>query len=253
MMNTAFRRETVNAVYLALQTAKVADLVTLINEIPIQGVSVTMPHKQAILPYLEHMDPLSKKIGACNTLLRVASGDHAGKLYGFNTDVAGVVRPLERRIALKGASILILGAGGAARAAVYGLAEKGAKVFLWSRKEATACELAASAGATCISRQEIRATHFDVLINATPCGMTGNHHPLPLEPEEWNARLVFDLVYNPLETPLLQEARARGIPTIQGVEMFVHQGARQFELWTGKPAPEADMLRIVHFALSKPH
>ena len=80
--------------------------------------------------------------------------------------------------------------------------------------------------------------------------MTGNHHPLPLEPEEWKARLVFDLVYNPLETPLLQEAHARGIGTIQGVEMFVHQGARQFELWTGKPAPEAEMLRVVLFALN---
>ena len=90
-----------------------------------------------------------------------------------------------------------------------------------------------------------------ILINATPCGMHGNSHPLPLEPEEWKARLVFDLVYNPLDTPLLQAARARGIPTIQGVEMFVHQGARQFELWTGKPAPESEMLRVVLFALTK--
>ena len=83
--------------------------------------------------------------------------------------------------------------------------------------------------------------------------MHGNSHPRPLETEEWRARLVFDLVYNPLDTPLLQDARARGIATIQGVEMFVHQGARQFELWTGKPAPEAEMLRVVLFALHKAH
>ena len=249
MQNSAFRRERLNAVYVPLKTDSVEDLLTLARQLPLSGLSITMPLKQKVLPFLANVDPLTAKLGACNTIRTGADG----KLYGFNTDVAGVVRPLEKRMSLKGASILVLGAGGAARAAVYGLAEKGAKVFIWSRKENTARELAASAGATSISRAQIRGTQFDVLINATPCGMTGNHHPLPLEPEEWKARLVFDLVYNPLETPLLQEARARGIGTIQGVEMFVHQGARQFELWTGKPAPEADMLRVVQFALSKPH
>jgi 3-dehydroquinate dehydratase/shikimate dehydrogenase len=169
-------------------------------------------------------------------------------------------------MSLKGARVLVLGAGGAARAAVYGLVDKGAEVSIWSRKEASARELAASAGAPngkasspfqgkakCIPRQQIAANEFDVLINATPCGMHGNAHPLPLETEEWRARLVFDLVYNPLDTPLLKAARARGIHTIQGVEMFVHQGARQFELWTGKPAPENEMLRVVLFALHKGH
>jgi len=249
MQNSAFRRERLNAVYVPLKTDSVEDLMTLARRLPLSGMSITMPLKQKVLPFLANVDPLTAKLGACNTIRTGADG----KLYGFNTDVAGVVRPLEKRLTLKGASVLILGAGGAARAAVYGLAEKGAKVFLWSRKEAVACELAASAGASCISRQQIRATHFDVLINATPCGMTGNHHPLPLEPEEWNARVVFDLVYNPLETPLLKEAQLRGSVTIQGVEMFVHQGARQFELWTGKPAPEADMLRVVQFALHRVH
>jgi 3-dehydroquinate dehydratase/shikimate dehydrogenase len=162
--------------------------------------------------------------------------------------------------------VLVLGAGGAARAAVYGLVDKGADVAVWSRKESHAAELAAHAAtsgdrslpatsgkARTIPRKQIAVTEFDVLINATPCGMHGNPHPLPLETEEWHARLVFDLVYNPLDTPLLQAARARHIPTIQGVEMFVHQGARQFELWTGKPAPEAEMLRVVLFALTRSH
>jgi len=249
MQNSAFRRERLNSVYIPFKTESVEDLMSLARRLPLSGMSVTMPLKQKVLPYLANVDPLTAKLGACNTIRTGADG----KLYGFNTDVAGVVRPLEKRLALKGASVLILGAGGSARAAVYGLVEKGSKVFIWSRKEASARELAASAGATSISRQQIRATHFDVLINATPCGMTGNHHPLPLEPEEWKARLVFDLVYNPLETPLLKEAKARGAACIQGIEMFVHQGARQFELWTGKPAPEADMLRVVQFALNKPH
>jgi 3-dehydroquinate dehydratase/shikimate dehydrogenase len=247
MQNSAFHRERVNAVYLPLKTESVDDLLTLVRQLPLSGLSVTMPLKQQVLPFLANIDPLTAKLGACNTIRMGADG----KLYGFNTDVAGIVRPLEKRLHLKGARILVLGAGGAARAAVYGLVEKGAQVAVWSRKESAAKELAASAGAITITRKQIAENQFDVLINATPCGMTGNAHPLPLENNEWKARLVFDLVYNPLDTPLLQAARARNIPTIQGYEMFVHQGARQFELWTGKPAPEAEMLRVVLFALKK--
>jgi 3-dehydroquinate dehydratase/shikimate dehydrogenase len=249
MQNSAFRRERINAVYLPLKTDTVEDLLHVARHLPLSGLSITMPLKQKIIPHLANVDPLSAKLGACNTIRTGADG----KLYGFNTDVAGIVRPLEKRIHLKDARVLVLGAGGAACAAVYGLAEKGSNVHIWSRKEASAKQLAAASGTTSISRKQIATTEFDILINATPCGMTGNAHPLPLESNEWKARLVFDLVYNPLDTPLLKEARARGIATIQGVEMFVHQGARQFELWTGKPAPEAEMLRVVQFALNKPH
>src|SRR5258705_165458 len=109
MMNTAFRRETVNAVYLALQANKLSDLLKLVDEIPIQGLSVTMPLKQEIMAHLEKTDPLSAKIGACNTVLRAQDG----KLYGFNTDVAGITGPLEKRMSLRGAKGLVLGAGGA--------------------------------------------------------------------------------------------------------------------------------------------
>jgi 3-dehydroquinate dehydratase/shikimate dehydrogenase len=247
MQNSAFRRERINAVYLPLKTESVQDLLTLARQLPLSGISVTMPLKQQVLSALTNIDPLTAKLGACNTIRTGADGN----LYGFNTDVAGIVRPLERRMSLKGARVLVLGAGGAARAAVYGLADKGARVAVWSRKESTARELATSAGATDITLQQIAASEFDVLINATPCGMHGSCHPLPLESEQWKAHLVFDLVYNPLDTPLLKTARARSVPTIQGVEMFVYQGARQFELWTGKPAPEAEMLRVVLFALHK--
>ena len=249
MMNAAFRRETVNAVYLALQTAKVSDLVTLIAEIPIHGVSITMPHKQDILPFLEHMDPLSKKIGACNTVLRVPSGDEKGKLYGFNTDVAGIVVPLERRIPLKGAKILVLGAGGSARAAVFGLKDKGAEVFIYNRTPETATKLARQAGAKVIKREAIAKTAFDVIINATPVGMAGHKAPQILTAADLNTKYVFDLVYNPADTPLIRLARQAGINVITGVEMFVQQGARQFEIWTGKPAPEEEMLRVVIHAL----
>jgi 3-dehydroquinate dehydratase/shikimate dehydrogenase len=247
MLNTAFRRETVNAAYLALQADKLPDLLNLVQAIPIQGLSVTMPFKQEILPHLEKTDPLTAKIGACNTVLRAPDG----KLYGFNTDVAGIVGPLEKRMPLRNAKVLVLGAGGAARAAVFGLKDKGADVFILNRTPETAQKLARQAGAKTLKREALPKTTFDIVVNATPVGMA--HQPAApiLEAKELNAKLVFDLVYNPLDTPLLQLARQQGIPTIPGVEMFVQQGARQFEIWTGKPAPEDEMLRVVLHALKQ--
>ena len=256
MMNTAFRRETVNAVYLGLQTSKADDLFKLAREVPIQGLSITMPLKQDVMPLLERTDALSAKIGAVNTILRAQDG----KFYGFNTDVAGIVSPLERRMSLKGAKVLVLGAGGAARAAVFGCCDKGAEVFILNRTPETAQKLAQQSGAKAIKRDVVAKTQFDVIINATPVGMAGagkhasgngvKHAPAaPLEESEIHARYVFDLVYNPIETPLLRMARQKGIAVITGVEMFVQQGARQFEIWTGKPAPEEEMLRVVLHSL----
>lgn len=245
MMNTAFRRETVNGVFLALQATRLTDLLTLVKEVPISGLAVTMPLKEEILKHLERTDPLSEKVGACNTVVR----SQDGKLYGFNTDVAAVVRPLERRLPLKGARALVMGAGGAARAAVFGLKDKGAEVFVMNRTPEAGQKLARQAKVKNFKREQLAKTSFDVIINATPAGMAGVKTHSLLEPKELNARVVFDLVYNPLETPLIRMAREKGIPVITGVEMFVHQGARQFEIWTGKPAPEDDMLRVVVHAL----
>jgi 3-dehydroquinate dehydratase/shikimate dehydrogenase len=245
MMNTAFRRETVNAVYLALQTAKADDLFKLMREVPIQGLSVTMPLKQDVIPFLERTDPLSARIGAVNTILRTKDG----KFFGFNTDVQGILNPLERRLPLKDAKILVLGAGGAARAAVFGCRDKGAEVFILNRTPETAQKLAKQSGSKVIKREAVAKTGFDVIINATPIGMAGNKTAPLLGPEDLVARYVFDLVYNPIETPLLRMARQKGISAISGVEMFVQQGARQFEIWTGKPAPEEEMLRVVLHSL----
>jgi 3-dehydroquinate dehydratase / shikimate dehydrogenase len=245
MLNAAFRRERVNAVYLPLQTNAIGDLLTVIREIPLSGLSVTMPLKKEILPHLQKTDPLSEKIGACNTIVR----SQDGKLYGFNTDVAAIVRPLEKRIALRNAKVLVIGAGGAARAAVFGLKEKGAEVSILNRTLPTAQKLAREAKAKVVKREQLAKSAFDVIINATPIGMKGSETRSALEPGEINARLVFDLVYNPIDTPLIRSARDKGIPFITGIEMFVHQGARQFEIWTGKPAPEEEMLRVVIHAL----
>ena len=247
MHNAAFYREKVNAVLLPLKTRTLADLLTVVRELPLSGVAVTMPLKQEVLPHLANMDPLTSRIGACNTLRTGADG----KLYGFNTDVAGVVRPLERRLRLKGARIAVLGAGGAARAAVFGLMGQGAEVFIVNRTHESAVALAKKAKARAMKREQFAKNRFDALINTTPCGMAGSKQALPIEENELNAGLVFDMVYNPVETALLKLARSRGIPVISGLEMFVEQGARQFEIWTGKPAPEAEMMRVVEHALRK--
>ena len=246
MLNTAFRRETINAVYLALQTNKVQDLLKLVHEIPLQGFSVTMPLKTELLPFLEHTDALTAKIGACNTVLRTQDG----KLYGFNTDVAGIIIPLEKRFSsLKGVRALVLGAGGAARAAIFGLKAKGAEVHILNRTPEIAQKLARQAGARAMKREQLLKAEFDVIINATPVGMLGGKSTSPLTAEELRTKFVFDLVYRPIETPLLRLARQCDLSVITGVEMFVQQGARQFEIWTGKPAPEEEMLRVVLHAM----
>jgi 3-dehydroquinate dehydratase / shikimate dehydrogenase len=244
IMNAAFRRENVNGVYLALHAKALKDLLTCVREVPIHGVSVTMPYKEAILKDLENTDSHTAKIGACNTVVRAQDG----KLYGFNTDTAGIIRPLERRLStLEGARILVLGAGGAARAAVFALKERGSEVYILNRSAAPAKKLAHQARARIMKRQDLKKLAFDVIINATPVGM-GNTRETPLQDKEINARYVFDMVYDPPETRLLKLARERGAQIIPGIEMFVHQAARQFEIWTGKPAPWDEMLRVVLLA-----
>jgi 3-dehydroquinate dehydratase/shikimate dehydrogenase len=247
MHSTAFKRENVNAIMLPLKVKALGDLLTLTRELPLSGVAVTMPLKQEVLPHLANMDPLTARIGACNTLRTGADG----KLYGFNTDVAGVIRPLEKRMRLKGSRILVLGAGGAARAAVFGLVEQGAEVFVTNRTHETAVTLARKAHAKSLKQDVLAKNRFDAIINTTPCGMAGVKPAMAIKENELNAPLVFDMVYNPLETPLLKLARSRGLAVIGGIEMFVQQGARQFEIWTGKPAPESEMLRVVELALRK--
>lgn len=247
MMNTAFRRENVNAVYLGLHAKTLEDLMACVKDIPINGLSVTMPYKEQILSYLDKTDPLTAKIGAGNTVVRAQDG----RLYGFNTDVAGVVRPLEIRMRLAGTKILVLGAGGSARAAVFGLKERGADVYILNRTAGPAQRLAKQARAKAINRTMLKKMEFDVIINATPVGMSNNRDPLPISEQEFKTRYFFDMVYTPAETRMIKIARAKGIHVIPGSEMFVQQGARQFETWSGKPAPIMDMQRVVDFALAQ--
>jgi len=246
VMNTALRRENVNGVYLALHAKTLSDLLTCVRDIPIHGLSITMPYKESIVKHLDNTDSSTTKIGACNTVVRAQDGN----LYGFNTDTSGVVRPLEKRIALPGAKVLVLGAGGAARAAEFGLKERGCEVYILNRSVGPAQKLARSARARLMKRADLKKMKFDVIINATPVGMGGSKES-PLGEKEIDARYLFEMVYDPPETRLVKLARERGTEIIPGIEMFVHQAARQFEIWTGKPAPWDEMLRVVNLALQE--
>ncbi|MGH9486258.1 MAG: shikimate dehydrogenase [Terriglobales bacterium] len=245
MHAAAYRRLGMNAIYLPLLSRKPGEVLDLAGEVPLQGLSITHPFKSAMLEHLERVDPLGTAVGAVNTVVR-----SQGKFYGYNTDVAGIVEPLSQALPLRGARILVVGAGGAARAAVFGLRSQGAQVFIFNRTRARGVALAKAAKAKPVSRGELKTMNFQAIVHATPVGQYPNEGESLLAREEIRAAVVFDLVYNPRETELLRRAQAAGAQTISGVEMLVIQGARQFELWTGKPAPVDAMRGEVLAALA---
>jgi 3-dehydroquinate dehydratase/shikimate dehydrogenase len=243
MHNAAFADRHKDAVYLPFHVRDLADFIDAVEAFKISGFSVTIPHKQRILRYLDACDPLASEIGAVNTV--VVRG---GKLCGYNTDFTGVLQAIERHLPLSSSSVLLLGAGGSARAAAFALARARAAVTIWARRPLQARGLARAIGGEAIDRGEIARRSFDAIVNCTPVGM----HPgggSPLETRELNCRLVMDLIYRPFKTELLRRAERRGIQTISGVDMFVAQGVAQWELWMGERAPESVMRRMVLAAL----
>ena len=245
LQNTGFQARKMDAVFLPFLVRDLRDFLGAIKPLGIAGFSVTIPHKQTILRHLDDCDPMAAAIGAVNTVV-VRGG---GKLYGYNTDYVGVLRALERRIPLRGSRALIFGAGGAARAVAFALAESGASVCICARRLAQAKALARAVEGEAVERPRLRREFFDAIINATPVGMYPHAARSPLNASELNCRLVFDLIYRPRTTKLLQLAARRGIETVSGVEMFVAQGTAQWEIWTGERAPEAAMRRVVLRAL----
>lgn len=247
MQNAGFQARKIDAVFLPFLVRDLRDFLSAIGPLGVAGFSVTLPHKQTIMRHLSDCDPLAAAIGAVNTVLVRGRG----KLYGYNTDYVGVLRALENRLALRGSSVLILGAGGAARAVSFALAQAGATVCICARRPAKANALARAAGGETIERSQVRREFFDAIVNATPVGM----HPLagksPLEARELNCRLVFDTIYRPRRTKLLQLAAERGIETVSGVEMFLAQGTAQWEIWTGERAPDKVMRKVVVEALNR--
>lgn len=208
----------------------------------IHGLTCTIPHKIEIMKFLDKIDETAKKIGAVNTVL-----NQNGRLIGFNTDWQGAVIPLEKMTNLTGKKVLVLGAGGAARAVVFGLLNRKAKVSIFNRTKEKAVGLAKefSCQVTNLNTEsEIR--DFDIIVNTTSVGMKPLEKEIPISTKYFFPKqIVFDIVYSPFETKLLKEAKKRGAKIIHGVEMLLHQGTAQFEIYTGKKAPEDAMRRAI--------
>lgn len=238
VFNAAFRSRKINAVYLPFLVSDLRDFVAAITPLGIRGFSVTLPFKQNILRLLDTCDALADSIGAVNTVAVRADG----KLIGYNTDSAGVLFALKGR-KISGSRILILGAGGAARAAAFTLVRAGASVYVCSRRREKAIELARTVHGGAVRRAALRELCFDVIINATPVGMYPHQKISPLTASELNCSLAFDMVYRPRETEFLRLAAKHGIEAVSGLEMFLAQAIAQWEIWTGTTAPRQAMRR----------
>jgi 3-dehydroquinate dehydratase / shikimate dehydrogenase len=247
LQNAGFQARKMDAVFLPFLVRDLRDFLLSVEPLGIAGFSVTLPHKQVILRHLDDCDPMAAAIGAVNTVVVRGSG----KLYGYNTDYVGVLRALEQRIPLRGSRALIFGAGGAARAVAFALAQSGASVCVCARRAQAAKALARAVGGEVVERSRLRREFFDAIVNATPVGMHLAEGRSPLESRELNCRLVFDLIYRPRVTKLIQLAARRGIETVSGVEMFVAQGTAQWEIWTGERAPVGAMRGAVLRALTR--
>jgi 3-dehydroquinate dehydratase/shikimate dehydrogenase len=241
MHNAGFDAHGIDGVYVPLEAADADDLFEFARAVDLRGASVTAPFKRAVLERVDEADPVSRLVGAANTLVRGPEGWRAA-----NTDVAGFLAPLQARFSLSGARAAILGAGGAARAAAVALASAGAQVSVHARDQARAAEVAALVGGLTGPLPPEPGT-WTVLINTTPVGTypAADASPVPaiaLTSSGGAApgRLVYDLVYNPPQTRLLRDAAAAGLGTLGGLDMLVEQARRQFEIWTGV-LPAADV------------
>jgi 3-dehydroquinate dehydratase/shikimate dehydrogenase len=235
--NRAFQSRRIDAVYVPLlvNPNQLRDFFQFAHDLPLSGFSVTIPHKRRIMRYLDYVDPLARRIGAVNTVVR-----KAGKWRGSNTDAEAVSGPLAKLVNLQKATALIIGNGGAARGAACALADAGTKVALTGRNPDRVRALARLVNGEPMSHEQVMLRHFDIVINATPVGMWPNCNESPFDgpiPGE----IVFDMVYNPLETTLIRCAREQGKQVVPGLKMFIEQAVRQFELWTGETAPRSAM------------
>ena len=206
------------------------------------GLSVTMPAKESIMPLLDKVDTTAQSIGAVNTVVQ-----EDGKWVGYNTDCSGAIAALEASTSLKDKNILILGSGGTAKAIGYGIKEKGGKLTVtYNRNKERGESLAKELGCQLVHCRDAGTQAIDILINCSPVGMNPNINETPFLARDFKeGMVVFDSVYNPLETKLLREAKAAGCTVIPGSELFINQAARQFELFTGQPAPINAMREVL--------
>ena len=246
--NWGFGQLGVDGVYEAypLKPKDLAAFMEKIRNEPILGMSVTIPHKQTVMDHLDHITDRAKSVGAVNTLYW--DGD---KLCGENTDVIGIIAPLKKLDTLP-ESAMILGAGGAARAAVTGFKELGIRDISVSNRTYEKAEvLADDFSIRCVAWESRMNESPGLICNTTPLGMAGNlESKTPWDAEFFSKECVaYDIVYNPLETRFLREAAARSCATISGLEMFLHQGLAQFKLWTDGSMNEAGAMQVLLDAL----
>jgi shikimate dehydrogenase len=248
MHNAAFAQMGADYCYLPFRVRKkdLGRAIAGMKALNIRGLNVTIPHKVAVIPFLDKLDPLAEKIGAVNTIV-----NDKGVLMGYNTDAAGFLQALlERGIEPRRKNVVVMGAGGASRAISFVLAERDANLVILNRQLELdwAEELALSLSRT--FGKEVKALRLDdknlamvlnradILINATSVGMSPNINETPAPAQLLKPALtVFDIVYNPIKTRLLREAEAAGAKTISGIDMLVWQGASSVEMWTGLKEP----------------
>lgn len=203
----------------------------------IRGISCTMPHKEIVMPYLDVVDPVAKDIGAVNTIVQ-----ENGKLSGYNTDWIGTVEPLQKLTDLKSKKVAVIGAGGAARAMIYGLVRAGANVTIHNRTLHKAETLAKRFDCHAADLTDASIANADIICNATLVGMNPHESEMPINADLLSSRqIVFEAIYNPYETRLVKEAKKCGAQVIHGTEMLLYQAMSQFKLYTGQPAPEVAM------------
>jgi shikimate dehydrogenase len=260
MQNTAFKALKLDCCYLPflVRRESLAEAVSAVRALNLGGVNLTIPHKERVLSYLDEVDEEARVIGAVNTVV-----NRDGYLCGYNTDAPGFLASLKSvGFDAKGKRVVVMGAGGAARAAVFALVHQGiSHIYICnrntSRGEMLARDLRKAGAAVGVSDYGVSFSealkNADLLVNATPVGMYPNHkeNPIIMRDQLHPRLLVCDLVYNPPQTRLLEEAAAAGCDVLNGVGMLAHQGALAFQLWTGKKAPVDLMHRAVLDALLK--
>ncbi|HET8930049.1 MAG TPA: shikimate dehydrogenase [Acidimicrobiales bacterium] len=252
LLNTAFQRLELDWTFGAFEVAdgSVGDVIGAMRALPLWGLSVTMPHKAAVIPFLDGLSPVAERLGAVNCVAWDSS-----RLVGHSTDGAGLIDALrDEGFDPHGKRCVVLGAGGAARAAIAALALAGAsEVIVVNRTGAraeAACHLAAGRGRVGTAADTSGA---DLVVNATPMGMTLDATPtMPLDPELLApGQVLFDMVYDPPLTPIVAAAIERGVHAVTGLGMLVHQAAHAFTLWTGEVAPTTQMAAAATTALGR--
>ncbi|KQC07931.1 MAG: hypothetical protein APR62_05645 [Smithella sp. SDB] len=240
MHNAALKKMGIEETYIAFCVNDLRGAIQGMRAMDIRGASVTIPFKVAVMEYLDDVDDDALKIGAVNTII-----NNNGRFTGYNTDCSGLILTLQEAMPIKNNTFVIIGAGGTARAAAYGIIKEGGFPIIVNRTLKNGEILSRKLNCPFYSLAEIGKVNADCLINTTPVGM----YPKDKSPVKSavlnNYKCVMDVIYNPLKTRLLKDAEEHGCRIISGLDMFVNQGALQLQLWTGKEPPRALMKKIL--------